>query len=208
MLIVKPKSQTQVPNPKSKVQRKRTGTGADTIILQETNPPHPTTPPITFLTWNVNPVMGKDHPWPSLTFLDLPWPSLTFHDLPWLSMTSHDLLWPSMTFYHFLRPLWPSMIKCLLSRPGLIAGPLHSTPLPNNSQSIPRLDPIDSKSSLTLLLLLSSFITPRGRRPRGVWKIKANFLSYGSENSKFRQKDTKSVKIDQKVPRFVTNFNC
>ena len=39
------------------------------------------------------------------------------------------------------------MIKCLLSRPGLIAGPLHSTPLQINSQSIPRLDPIDSKSS-------------------------------------------------------------
>ena len=115
----------------------------------------------------------------------------------WNSMTFHDLLWPSMTFYHLLRPLWPSMIKCLLSRPGLIAGrqaqvqsqiqvpnpgpksksqiqvpnpksrgplwpsmikcllsrpgliagPLHSTPLPNNSQLIPRLDPIDSKSS-------------------------------------------------------------
>ena len=41
------------------------------------------------------------------------------------------------------------MIKCLLSRPGLIAGPLHSKPLQNNSQSIPRLDPIDSKSSLS-----------------------------------------------------------
>ena len=39
------------------------------------------------------------------------------------------------------------MIKCLLSRPGLIAGPLHSTPLQIISQSIPRLDPIDSKSS-------------------------------------------------------------
>ena len=41
------------------------------------------------------------------------------------------------------------MIKCLLSGPGLIAGPLHSTPLQIISQSIPRLDPIDSKSSLT-----------------------------------------------------------
>ena len=40
------------------------------------------------------------------------------------------------------------MIKCLLSRPGLIAGPLHSTPIQIISQSIPRLDPIDSKSSL------------------------------------------------------------
>ena len=39
------------------------------------------------------------------------------------------------------------MNKCLLSRPGLIAGPLHSTPLQIISQSIPRLDPIDSKSS-------------------------------------------------------------
>ena len=44
------------------------------------------------------------------------------------------------------------MIKCLLSRPCLIAGPLHSTPLQINSQSIPRLDPIDSKSSSTLLI--------------------------------------------------------
>ena len=40
------------------------------------------------------------------------------------------------------------MIKCLLSRPGLIAGPLHSIPLQIISQSIPRLVPIDSKSSL------------------------------------------------------------
>ena len=43
------------------------------------------------------------------------------------------------------------MIKCLLSRPGLIAGPLHSTPLQIISQSIPRLDPIDSKSSYYLI---------------------------------------------------------
>ena len=85
--------------------------------------------------------------WWEKTIHDLPWPSLTFLDLPWPSMTFHDLLWPSMTFYHFLRPLLPSMIKCLLSRPGLIAGPLHSTPLPNNSQSFPRLDPINSQSS-------------------------------------------------------------
>ena len=128
------------PSPKSKSQMLKClnakGTGADTIILQATHHPNP---PITFLTWNVNPVMGKDHPWPSLTLLDLPWPSMTFH----------DLLWPSMTFYHLLRPLWRSMIKCLLSRPliALIAGPLHSTPLQINSKSIPRLDHIDSKSS-------------------------------------------------------------
>ena len=61
-----PQFQIQVPNLKSKVKRKGTGTGADTIILQATttttHPPH-----ITFLTWNVNLVMGKDHPWPSLT---------------------------------------------------------------------------------------------------------------------------------------------
>ena len=77
---------------------------------------------------------------------DLHWSSLTFHDLPWSSMIFH-VLWPSMTFYHLLRPLWPSMIKCLLSRPGLISGPLHFTPLQINSQSIQRLDPIDSMSS-------------------------------------------------------------
>ena len=41
---------------------------------------HPTHPPITLLTRNVNLVMGKDLPWPSLTFLDLPsWPSMTSH---------------------------------------------------------------------------------------------------------------------------------
>ena len=45
------------------------------------------------------------------------------------------------------------MNKCLLSRPGLIAGPLHSTPFQFNSQSIPRLDPIDSKSSFSYKLL-------------------------------------------------------
>ena len=43
-------------------------------------------------------------------------------------MTFHDLLWPSMTFYHLLKPLWPSMIKCLLSSPGLISGPLKPKP--------------------------------------------------------------------------------
>ena len=68
-------------------------------------------------------------------------------------MTFHDLLWPSMTFYHLLRPLLPSMIKCLLSRPSLIAGLLHSTPLQINSQSIPRLDLIDSKSSFKIFLI-------------------------------------------------------
>ena len=77
----KSKSQIQVPNPspksrsqipKSKVQRKGTGTGS-------------------FLTWNVHLVMGKDYPWPSLTFLDHPWPSMTFHDLLWTSMTFYDL---------------------------------------------------------------------------------------------------------------------
>ena len=46
------------------------------------------------------------------------------------------------------------MIKCLLSRPGLISGPLHSTPLQINSQSIPRLDPIDSiESSLSYIII-------------------------------------------------------
>ena len=43
------------------------------------------------------------------------------------------------------------MIKCLLSRAGLLAGPLFSTPLQINSQPIPRLDPIDSKSSFIQL---------------------------------------------------------
>ena len=50
----KTKSKIQVQNPKSKVQRKGNGTGADTIILQATTPPHPTQPPpVTFLTLNL-----------------------------------------------------------------------------------------------------------------------------------------------------------
>ena len=51
------------------------------------------------------------------------------------------------------------LIKCLLSRPGLIAGPFHSTPLQINSQSIPRLDPINSKSSLEYYELWNSVNT-------------------------------------------------
>ena len=48
------------------------------------------------------------------------------------------------------------MNKCLLSRPGLIAGPLHSTPLQIISQSILRLVPIDSKSSFSIILYFIS----------------------------------------------------
>ena len=103
----KSRSQIQVQIPKSKVQRKRNGTGADNIIQQATTQPT-THPPLTFLTWNVNLVMGKDHPWPSLTFFDLTWPSKFFYDL--------------------LRSPWPSMIKCQLSKPGLISGPLKPKP--------------------------------------------------------------------------------
>ena len=81
--------------------------------------------------------------------MSIQWWEKTIHDLPWPSLTFHDLPSPSMTFYHLLRPLSPSMIKCLLSRPGLIAGPLQI-----NSQSIPRLDPIDSKSSRNLIITI------------------------------------------------------
>ena len=55
--IVKPKSKSEVPNPKSKVQRKETWTGADNKILQAYRR--------------------------SLTFLDLPCPSMIFHDFLW-----------------------------------------------------------------------------------------------------------------------------
>ena len=61
---------------------------------------HPTHPPITLLTRNVNLVMGKDHPWPSLTCLDLPWPSMTFYhllydfyDFLWLNVYCQDLVY-------------------------------------------------------------------------------------------------------------------
>ena len=53
------------------------------------------------------------------------------------------------------RQVWGiKMIKCLLSWPVLIAGPLHSTPLQIISQSIPRLDPIDSKSGHNIFSLI------------------------------------------------------
>ena len=72
IIIVKPKSspksRSQIPNPKSKVQRKRNGTGADNIILQAWNP---------YLKCKSSNLKR-----PSMTFLDLPWPSLTFLDLP------------------------------------------------------------------------------------------------------------------------------
>ena len=40
--------------------------------------------------------MGRDHQWPSLTFLYLPWPSMTFY----------DLLWPFITFKDLYDILW------------------------------------------------------------------------------------------------------
>ena len=72
-IIVKPKSspksksQIQVPNPKSKVHRKGTGTGADNIILQATHPPPHPTP-------NFSHLKCQSSEWkrPSMTFLDLP----------------------------------------------------------------------------------------------------------------------------------------
>ena len=131
----------------------------------------------------------------------------TFLDLPWPSMTFHDLLWPSMTFYHLLRPLWPSMIKCLLSRPGLIAGPLHSTPLPNNSQSIQRLDPIDSKSRYILFFKLFFRRLPfsnqriiRKQRPRPVPRPltalnRRELLVIRSQNSRSQSANLKSCQV-------------
>ena len=101
-LIFKSKSQIQVPkqSPKWKIQRKGTGTGADTIILQATTPLfhlkcHTSVekrPSMTF----------PDLPWPTITYYDLLCTFMTFYDLLWLSMTFYDLLWPSMTFYDLL----------------------------------------------------------------------------------------------------------
>ena len=48
-----------------------------------------------------------------------------------------------------------------MSRPGLIARPLHSTPLQINSQSIPRLDPIDSKSSYDIKMKTNDLLKYR-----------------------------------------------
>ena len=69
----------------------------------------------------------------------------TTHNFSHLKCQYSDGKKPSMTFLDLLSPsIRPSLIKYLLSRPGLIAGPLHSTPLQINFQSIPRFDPIDS----------------------------------------------------------------
>ena len=51
--LVQSQIHVQNPSPKSKVQRKRNGTGADNIILQATTPPHPPHPHLTFLTLNL-----------------------------------------------------------------------------------------------------------------------------------------------------------
>ena len=61
------------------------------------------------------------------------------------------------------------MIKCLLSRQ--LEGPLHSTPLQINSQSIPRLDPIDSKSSFFYFLIKSLQFLTNG------WQLVENWLT-------------------------------
>ena len=121
---LKSRSQIQVPNSKSKVQRKGNGTGADIIILQAI---HPTS---------------------------------TTNNFSHLKCQYSDGKRPYMTFYDLLSPsVRPSLIECLLSRPGLIAGPLHSTPLQIISQSIPRLDPIDSKSSMHFFQLWN-YVSP------------------------------------------------
>ena len=76
------------PKSKSKVQRAE----ADTII-------HHHTPPIAFLIWIANLVMGKDHPWPS-------WPSMIFYDFTWPSM---------IKFLHARSLKLAACIKCLIN---------------------------------------------------------------------------------------------
>ena len=75
----KSRSQIQVQNPKSKVQRKRNGTGADNIIQQATTPP---TPNFSHLK-----CQSSDGKIPSMTFLDLLRPFITYHKT---SMTFYD----------------------------------------------------------------------------------------------------------------------
>ena len=67
---VKSRSKIQVQNPKTKVLRKGTGTGADTIILQATHPPT-----INFSHLKCQSSDGKR---PSMTFYYLSSPSKTF----------------------------------------------------------------------------------------------------------------------------------
>ena len=118
--VLKPKSQIQSQSLKSKVQssEERDWDWADTIILQATTTTH-----------NFSNLKCQSHDWKRSS-----WPSLTFLDLPWHSMTFHDHQWPSLIFYHLQRPLWHSMIKCLVSRPGLISGPLKPKPKLNLTQ--------------------------------------------------------------------------
>ena len=73
--------------------------------------------------------MGKDHPWPSLTFFDFPWPS----------MTIYGLLSPSKTYVNFYD--WMSIVKTWSN----IWTTLTLAQI--NSHSIPKDDPIDFKSS-------------------------------------------------------------
>ena len=86
--------------------------------------------------WKYNPT-GHHPNTPPITFLNLKCQSSD--DLPWASLSFHDI-WPSMTFYHLLRPLWPikTWSKVRISQ----------TQAQINSPSNPRLDLIDSKSSI------------------------------------------------------------
>ena len=80
-----------------------------------------------------------------------------------MSDFSYSSYWPtnerlkilSFLLFDLQTSMRHTMNKCLLSRPGLIAGPLRSTPLQIISQSIPRLDPIDSKSSLFIKMVIT-----------------------------------------------------
>ena len=71
---------------------------------------------------------------------------MTFHDIPWPSMTFHDLPWHSISYYD------------MLSRPGLMSGPLQSSPAQINSHLTPRLVPIDSKSSVMTYVHFNSSV--------------------------------------------------
>ena len=72
--------------------------------------------------------MGKDHPWPSLTFQDLPWSSMTFHDLYDLSIPrldpidskfSYDLVLHGRQIYRSFWSCYIDMLKwCYLCNEG------------------------------------------------------------------------------------------
>ena len=106
---------------------------------------------------------------------------MTFLDLPWHSMKFYDRLWFSMTFYHLVGPLLPSIVKTWsIIRASQITAQI-------DSHWIPRLDPIDSRSSNLLITFVTNialhcegeviyYLTGTENMQQGVLDIRAELL--------------------------------